>query len=210
MFLTTLAVITNNAFASDGFKFRPHIKPILSTQSFIVDGESYRALNAGGALGIKYAQKKSGFKWTGITRAQYIRTMSLTETTGEDLRFGTSFGPWWRIIGMQAGIDGVRNSYSNSAISMPVAYGVNPTLSALVDLKIASVSAVVGPTYYIGDERQGVDWSADQTGFGFGDEFSYKLRAGVDLLRLNIGLTYSTRYTAYGTEKVVGVGVGFF
>ena len=79
-----------------------------------------------------------------------------------------------------------------------------------MDLKIASVSAVAGPTYYIGDDRQGMDWNSAQTGFGFGDEFSYKLRAGVDLLLLNIGLTYSTRYTAYGTEKVVGVGIGFF
>ena len=210
MFLTTLAFITNNAFA-DGFKVRPHVKPILSGQTFTVDDESYRALNAGAALGVKYVQKNSGLKWTGITRAQYIRTMSLGDTTGEDLRVGTAFGPWWRIVGIQAGIDGVRNSYSNSAVDMPVAYGVNPTLSALVDLRIASLSAVAGPTYFLGDDRQGVDWASNQVDFpGFGDEFSYKLRAGVDLLLVNVGLTYSNRYTAYGSERIVGFGIGFF
>ena len=210
MFLTTLAFITNQAVA-DGFKVRPHVKPILSGQTFTVDDENYRALNAGAALGVKYVQKNSGLKWTGLTRAQYIRTLSLTDTTGEDLRIGTAIGPWWRIVGVQAGIDGVRNSYSNAAVDMPLAYGVNPTLSALVDLRIASLSAVAGPTYYFGDAREGVNWDSGQVDFpGFGDEFSYKVRAGVDLLLLNIGLTYSNRYTAYGTERIVGVGIGLF
>ena len=27
---------------------------------------------------------------------------------------------------------------------------------------------------------------------------------------MNIGFTYSNRYTAYGTEQIVGVGVGYF
>ena len=45
---------------------------------------------------------------------------------------------------------------------------------------------------------------------GFGDEFYYKVRAGFDLLLVNIGFTYSNRYTAYGVEQMVGVGVGLF
>ena len=45
--------------------------------------------------------KDSWIRLTGLTRAQYIRTVSLTDTTGEDIRIGTSIGPWWRIAGLQ-------------------------------------------------------------------------------------------------------------
>ena len=211
MSIPLLFAMTQFAQAGDGVKVRPHVKPILSGQSFLVDDDRYSALNIGGAVGVRYAQKTKGFKLTGLTRAQYIRTVSLTDTTGEDLRIGTSIGPWWRIVGLQVGVDGVRNSYSNAAITMPEAYGVAPTLSALVDLRIASLSAVAGPTYYFGDAREGVDWGTTAYDFpGFGDEFYYKIRAGFDLLLLNVGVTYSNRYTAYGVEQMVGLGVGLF
>ncbi len=202
--------LLSNVVHAEGTKVRPHVKPILSGQSFIVDGDRYNGLNVGGAVGVRYAQKKRGFKVTGLTRAQYVKTLSLSDTTGEDLRIGTSIGPWWRIVGLQVGVDGVRNSYSNAAVSIPQAYGVAPTVSALVDLRIASVSAVAGPTYYFGDVREGVDWGAQSDFPGFGDEFYYKVRAGFDLLLVNVGLTYSNRYTAYGVEQMVGFGIGLF
>ncbi len=210
MTLSMIFLLVNGAHAGEGIKVRPHVKPILSGQSFIVDGDRYNGLNVGGAVGIRYAQKTRGLKLTGLTRAQYVKTLSLSDTTGEDLRIGTSIGPWWRIVGVQVGVDGVRNSYSNAAVSIPEAYGFAPTVSALVDLRIASVSAVAGPTYYFGDVREGVDW-ANQSDFpGFGDEFYYKVRAGFDLLLVNVGVTYSNRYTAYGVEQMVGFGVGLF
>ncbi len=209
MSIALIFAVSQFAEAKEGVKVRPHVKPIISGQSFIVDGDRYSGLNLGGALGVRYAQKTRGLKITGMTRAQYVRTVSLTDTTGEDIRIGTSIGPWWRIVGMQVGVDGVRNSYSNAVVTMPEAYGVAPTVSALVDLRIASLSAVAGPTYYFGDVREPVDWaSADFPGFG--DEFYYKVRAGFDLLLVNIGFTYSNRYTAYGVEQMVGVGVGLF
>jgi hypothetical protein len=209
MSVALLFALSQSADAGDGVKVRPHVKPIISGQSFIVDGDRYTGVNVGGALGVRYAQKTRGLKMTGLTRVQYVKTLSLTDTTGEDLRIGTSIGPWWRIVGVQVGVDGVRNSYSNAVVSMPEAYGVAPTVSGLIDLRIASLSAVAGPTYYFGEDRQAVDWAtADFPGFG--DEFYYKVRAGFDLLLLNIGVTYSNRYTAYGVEQMVGVGVGLF
>ena len=209
MSVALFLALSQSVQAKEGVKVRPHVKPIISGQSFIVDGDRYSGLNVGGALGVRYAQKTRGLKLTGVTRAQYIKTVSLADTTGEDIRLGTSIGPWWRIAGMQLGVDGVRNSYSNAAVTIPEAYGVSPTVSALVDLRIASLSAVAGPTYYFGDVREPVNWStADFPGFG--DEFYYKVRAGFDLLLVNIGFTYSNRYTAYGTEQIVGVGVGLF
>jgi len=209
MSVALLFALSQSADAGDGVKVRPHVKPIISGQSFIVDGDRYTGVNVGGALGVRYAQKTRGLKMTGLTRVQYVKTLSLTDTTGEDLRIGTSIGPWWRIVGVQVGVDGVRNSYSNAVVSMPEAYGVAPTVSGLIDLRIASLSAVAGPTYYFGEDRQAVDWAtADFPGFG--DEFYYKIRAGFDLLLLNIGVTYSNRYTAYGVEQMVGVGVGLF
>jgi hypothetical protein len=209
MSVALLFALSQSAEAGDGVKVRPHVKPIISGQSFIVDGDRYTGVNVGGALGVRYAQKTRGLKMTGLTRVQYVKTLSLTDTTGEDLRIGTSIGPWWRIVGVQVGVDGVRNSYSNAVVSMPEAYGVAPTVSGLIDLRIASLSAVAGPTYYFGEDRQAVDWAtADFPGFG--DEFYYKVRAGFDLLLLNIGVTYSNRYTAYGVEQMVGVGVGLF
>ena len=211
MVSTLIISLMSAAFAGDGVKVRPHVKPIISGQSFLVDDQRYSALNVGGAVGVRYAQKKSGLKMTGLTRVEYIKTMSLSDTTGEQIRLGTSIGPWWRIAGLQFGVDGVRNSYSNAAISMPEAYGIAPSLSGLIDLRIADLSIVAGPTYYFGEERQSVNWDSNPYDFsGFGDEFSYKVRAGFNLLLVNIGLTYSNRYTAYGVEQIVGVGVGLF
>jgi hypothetical protein len=209
MLLTTLALITNQAAAGDGVKVRPHIKPILSGQSFMVDDDRYNALNIGGAAGVKFSQKKSGLKMMGLTRAQYVKTVSFGDTTGQDLRVGMMAGPWWRIAGVQFGVDAVQNSYSNAVVDMPQAFGVNPVASALIDLRLVNVSLIAGPTYYMGDQRQAVNWDAGQYDFpGFGDEFFYKARAGFSLLLLNVGFTYSTRYTAYGVEQMVGVGVG--
>jgi hypothetical protein len=211
MTIPTILLLSQVAFAGDGVKVRPHVKPIISGQSFLVDGDRYTGLNVGGAVGVRYRQKNSGLKLTGLTRVQYVKTLSLTDTTGEDLRIGTSIGPWWRIVGVQVGVDGVRNSYSNAVVTMPQAYGVAPTISALVDLRIASLSAVAGPTYYFGEQRQAVDWNTTAYDFpGFGDEFYYKIRAGFDLLLLNVGVTYSNRYTAYGVEQMVGFGIGLF
>ena len=39
MLFSTLVLITNQEIAGDGVKVRPHIKPILSGQSFLVDDE---------------------------------------------------------------------------------------------------------------------------------------------------------------------------
>lgn len=209
MLITTFALITNQAIAGDGVKVRPHIKPIMSGQSFLVGDERYNALNLGGAAGIKFAQKKSGLKMMGMTRAQYTRTVSLKDTAGQDLRLGVMAGPWWRVAGVQFGVDAVHNNYSNAAISMPEAYGVNPVASALIDLRLVNLSVIAGPTYYFGDARQGVNWDGGQYDFpGFGDEFFYKARAGFSLLLLNVGFTYSNRYTAYGVEQMIGFGVG--
>src|SRR6056300_1883404 len=115
MLFSTLVLITNQALAGDGVDVRPHIKPILSGQSFLVDDEEYSALNIGGAAGVKFAQKKSGRTMMGLARAQYIKTVSLGDTTGQELRVGVTTGPWWRIAGVQLGVDGVHNSYSNAA-----------------------------------------------------------------------------------------------
>ena len=62
--------------------------------NLLLDGDRYSGLTLGGALGVRYAQKARGLKITGLTRAQYVRTVSLTDTTGEDIRIGTSIGPW--------------------------------------------------------------------------------------------------------------------
>ena len=66
---------------------------------------------------------------------------------------------------------------------------------------------MAGPTYYFGDVHEPVNWAMLTPGFG--DEFLTKLEPDL-IYFLNIGFTYSNRYTAYGVEQMVGVGVGLF
>ena len=59
----------------------------------------------------------------------------------------------------------------------------------------------------LGGERESVDYS-QKTLPGFGNEMEYGLSGRVGLGPVGIGLSYSTRVTAYGNDTTIGVGIG--
>ena len=209
MLLTLIAGLIQMSSAED-WKYRPLVKPIISYQSFSTTQDRYNGMNVGGALGVKYTQKKTGLKMMGMTRAQYIRTIGPNGVYGEDVRVGSFIGPWWRIVGVQGGVDVSRNTYFNDAISIPQVYGITPTLSGLIDLRVVTLSAAAGPTSFAAGERDAVDWTKQYDFPGFGDEFFYSAQAGLDLLLINLGVNYTHRFTAYGEENYMGVGISLF
>ena len=91
---------------------------------------------------------------------------------------------------------------------MPEAYGVAPTVSRssrssdIVYLQLPDPHIILEMCVNLSIGRQQTFQALEMS--------SIKVRAGFDLLLVNIGFTYSNRYTAYGTEQIVGVGVGLF
>jgi hypothetical protein len=194
------------------WKVRPVIDPTLNLHTFNTDTNTYYGVNFGAGVGARYQQKKRGFRLQGMTRAQYVQTWApsiLEPVSGQDIRIGSFIGPWWRIVGFQVGPDLVYNTYDNPGVEATEMIGVAPVASAIVDLRIVSVSATASPTFYLGGNRPGVDWN--QYSFtGVGDEFTFSTRAGVDLFVVGCGVSYTRRYSAFGEESRIGFDVSIF
>lgn len=191
------------------WKIRPHLDPIGSMTVFDDGSNRKYGFKYGGSAGIRYQQKKRGLRMQGLTRAQYTRTWAPV-VAGEELRVGSFIGPWWRVVGVQGGVDYiVTDRYSNPHVDIPTANAIAPSLEAVADIRIVRLSIKAGPSYFVANPRQSVDWS--QTDFpGFGDEFSYSAQANVGLGIIGVGANISKRYTAYGEEFITGVGLTFF
>jgi len=194
------------------WKVRPIIDPTLNLHTFNTDSNTYYGLNVGAGVGLRYQQKKRGFRWQGSTRAQYVQTWSpkfLEPVSGQDIRVGTLIGPWWRIVGFQVGPEFRYNTYSNPGVEATEMMGVAPAASATVDLRVVSVTASAAPTFYVSGNRPGVDWN--QHSFpGVGDEFTFSTRAGVDLWVVGFGVSYTRNYTYFGEESRIGFDVSVF
>ena len=105
-----LSISTAQAGDDVNWKIRPHVKPILGGTMFSSNQGNQYALKAGGSAGVTYAQKKSGLKWKGLARAQYVQTWA-PKVSGKEIRVGPSIGPWWRIVGANVGVDYVVDDY---------------------------------------------------------------------------------------------------
>ena len=202
-----LSVSTAEAGVTD-WKIRPVVKPIVSATVFDDGDNRQYALKGGGALGVSYKQKKSGLKMKGLTRAQYTQTWA-PSVSGSETRVGTFIGPWYRIAGVNLGVDYVVDQYENKYVSLTQQQSVNPTIGAVADIKIASVSVKAGPSYFVGGTRESVDWNGSDFP-GFGDEFFWSAQARVGLGPFGVGAGVTKRYTAYGDEFIGGVGLSLF
>ena len=187
------------------WKIRPVIKPIFGVTVFDDGSKRQYASKLGGAAGVSYKQKKTGLKFKGMTRAQYVQVFG-SGVTGNELRVGTFIGPWYRVAGVNLGVDYVMDQYQSDYVDIAQASSVNPTLGAVVDLRIVNVSAKIGPSYFVGSGRNSVNW--ETTDFpGFGDEFFWSANARVGVGPVGLGLGVTKRYTAYGEEFITGVGL---
>ena len=191
------------------WKIRPHVKPILSATVFDDGSNRQYALRGGGSAGVTYKQKKSGLKLKGLTRAQYTQVWA-PKVSGSETRVGTVIGPWYRVAGVNLGVDYVINEYANQYVSLDQAHSVNPTLGAVADIRVASVSVVAGPSYFVGaNQRESVNWNTASFP-GFGDEFFWSAQARVGIGPMGVGAGVTKRYTAYGEEFIGGVGLSLF
>lgn len=187
------------------WKIRPAFRPIISGAVFDDGSNRQYAMKLGGSAGVRYKQKKTGLKLIGQSRAQYVQVFG-SGVTGNELRVGTFMGPWYRVAGVNLGVDYVLDQYQNATVDIRQASSVNPTLGAVVDLRVITVSAKAGPSYFIGSGRDSVNW--EQSDFaGFGDEFFWSANAKVGVGPVGLGLGVTKRYTAYGEEFITGVGL---
>ena len=69
------------------------------------------------------------------------------------------------------------------------------------------MQALISPQFFLGGERESTDYT-NKLLPGFGDEMEYGISGRVGLGPVGIGLSYSTRVTAYGNDTTVGVGIG--
>lgn len=191
------------------WKVRPVVKPILSGTVFDDgDGNRQYALKGGGALGVSYKQKKSGLKMKGLTRAQYTQVWA-PKVSGSETRVGTFIGPWYRVAGVNLGVDYVMDEYENKTVLMTQQQSINPTIGAVADVRVASISIVAGPSYFVGGNRESVNWNTSDFP-GFGDEFFWAAQARVGVGPMGIGAGVTKRYTAYGEEFIGGIGLSLF
>ena len=190
------------------WKVRPHVDPTLNLHLFNTEDNLYVGANFGGAVGAKYQQKKKGFRYQGLTRAQYVQTWG-PNISGQDIRLGSFIGPWWRIIGVQIGPDVFYNTYNNPGVDIDDVVGVSTRAAAVIDLKVVNVTASITPSFYVSGDREGVDWSQQEFP-GVGDELMYSIGAGIDLWVIGFGVSYTSNTTSFGNESRVGFGVSIF
>lgn len=213
-------LLSQIASAGENNKVRPLINPIIGTYSYRVadntdnyfDNESFRGLRVGGAAGVKYKSKQKGLarvlpNATGRTRVLYTTTLA-SDATITDMRLGTFIGPKWGPVKIEVGGDFIRtdNQLPNGYAQDPYMAVATP-LNAIFDIKIVKVQALISPQFFLGGERESTDYT-NKLLPGFGDEMEYGISGRVGLGPIGIGLSYSTRVTAYGNDTTVGVGIG--
>jgi hypothetical protein len=213
-------LLSQLANAGENNKVRPLINPIIGTYSYRVsdntdnflDNASFKGFRVGGAVGVKYKSKQKGLakvlpNVTGRTRVLYTTTVA-SDATITDYRIGTFIGPKWGPVKVEIGVDGIRTENQ-----LPEGYAQDPyravatPLNAIFDIKLVKVQAMVSPQFFLGGERDSVDFSQKMLP-GFGNEMEYGISGRVGLGPVGIGLSYSTRVTAYGNDTTVGVGIG--
>ena len=89
---------------------------------------------------------------------------------------------------------------------MGTATAVAVPLRGYMDLKVLNLYASIGPTYYLTGNREKADWDVLGKPF-FGHEFAWSTGARVGLGPLGVGFSYGRRYTAYGEDSMIGLGL---
>ena len=165
---------------------KPYAKPVVGAVVF----DNAAALSVGVDAGLKYQQESSdGLTFFGKTRALPAYVFG-TGVTGYDVRVGSFFGPFYKVVGLQAG----------SNIEWPATAGMDLPITALFDVKVFNAYAGVSPGWYFGGERENVNNALGQ--------YSVYAGAGLNLSKLRIALGWSRLTTAYGENQGISIGFG--
>jgi hypothetical protein len=182
------------------YKKTPYAKPVLG--AMIWDG-AY-GVSLGAEAGIKYQQKKPDPVFFGKTRVQgsYIFGAGIS---GYDVRLGSFFGPFHKVVGLQAGPDVFYNELvvdlGDGATGLFATPGMDFPITGLFDLGVFNAYAGVAPGWYFGGVRENLNAVMGQFGTYFG--------AGLNFSQLRISAGWSRTTTAYGSQDGISFGIGF-
>ena len=182
------------------YKRTPYAKPVVG--AMIWDG-AY-GLSLGAEAGLKYQQKKSDPVYFGKTRAQGAYTFG-AGISGYDVRVGSFFGPFHKVVGLQAGPDIFYNELvvdlGDGQTGLFATPGMDFPITGLFDLGVFNAYAGIAPGWYFGGVRENLNAVMGQLGTYFG--------AGLNLSQLRISAGWSRTTTAYGSQDGLSFGIGF-
>ncbi|MBM76665.1 MAG: hypothetical protein CMK59_14760 [Proteobacteria bacterium] len=215
-------LLMSQANAGEDMKVRPLFVPMFGSFSYRVSDEysadtsqaTYRGMRVGAAAGVKYKSKQKGLaralpNLMGKTRVLGTYTLG-SEAVITDVHVGTFIGPKFGPLKLEIGADGI---WTQTQISGLPTKATDPYMSfaiparAIFDIKVAKLELSAAPMYFLGGERAKVDWT-NQAVKGIGHEMQYGISARAGLGPIGVGLSYGFRVTEYGTDGLIGIGVG--
>ncbi len=159
----------------------PYAKPVFG--AMIWDG-AY-GVSLGAEAGLKYQQKKRDPVFFGKTRAQGAYTFG-SGIAGYDVRLGSFFGPFHKVVGLQAGPDIFYNELvvdlGDGQTGLFATPGLDFPITGLFDLGVFNAYAGIAPGWYFGGVRDNLNAVVGQFGTYFG--------AGLNLSQLRIIFTF--------------------
>lgn len=192
---------TEGSLSLEGpYKKTPYAKPVVG--AMIWDG-AY-GVSLGAEAGLKYQQKKPDPVFFGKSRVQGAYTFG-AGISGYDVRLGSFFGPFHKVIGLQAGPDLFYNELvvdlGNGQTGLFATPGMDFPITGLLDLGVFNAYAGVSPGWYFGGVRENLNAVMGQFGTYFG--------AGLNLSQLRVSAGWSRTTTAYGSQDGLSFGIGF-
>jgi hypothetical protein len=178
---------------------KPYAKPVIG--AMIWDG-AY-GVSLGAEAGLNYQQEKNDPVMFGKTRVRGAYTIG-AGISGYDVRLGSFFGPFHKVVGIQAGPDVFYNQLSVEVVGgeaeLFATPGMDFPITGLFDVKVFDAYVGVSPGWYFSGERENLNGAMGQ--------LSYYMGAGLNLSKLRLNLGWSRTMTAYGDQDGFSVGVG--
>jgi hypothetical protein len=182
------------------YKTSPYAKPVVGA---MVWGAAY-GVSLGAEAGLSYQQKKSDPVMFGKTRARGSYILG-TGISGYDVRVGSFFGPFHKVVGLQVGPDVFYNQLAvnlgDDSVVMFATPGVDLPITGLFDVGVFDAYAGISPGWYIASERENLNALLGQ--------YSYFFGAGLNLAELRLAVGWNRTTTAYGAQDGISVGIGF-
>ncbi len=178
----------------------PYARPVLGA----VVWEGAYGASIGAEAGLKYQQKKKDPVYFGKTRVRGAYTFG-SGISGYDVRLGSFFGPFHKVVGIQAGPDVFYNQLAvdlgDGDVGLVATPGMDLPITGLFDVGVFNAYAGIAPGWYFGGERENLNAVMGQ--------FGTYLGAGLNLSQLRVNVGWSRTTTAYGAQDGISVGLGF-
>lgn len=179
---------------------KPYAKPVIGAMIW----DSAYGVSLGAEAGLRYQQEKDDPVMFGKTRVMGAYTIG-AGLSGYDVRLGSFFGPFYKVVGLQAGPDFFYNQLSveldGGTDELFATPGMDFPITALFDVKVFNAYAGLSPGWYFGSDRENLNSVVGQFGLYAG--------AGLNLSKLRVSVGWSRTSTAYGDQDGISLGLGF-